>query len=136
MKQLLILNLILLVLVALNVRAGTPVPAPTPVTPSVIKAHAMAPAQTLRFHCPDKIGVAPAPTPAGWQSLGNVTRHRQLIDVDAQKHMVVCWYGIPGDTNFLISSIIGQTYPPDYECKIPSPSAYTAVCNKKIRIIR
>ncbi len=137
MNRLRIFNLMLLVLVGINVRASTPVPAPTPpATPSVIKAQAAPPAKTMTFYCPDKISVAPAPTPPGWQSLGNVTRRRQSMDIDTQRHMIVCWYGIVGDTNFAASSLIGQAFPADYECKIPNPGAFTAVCSKKIRISR
>lgn len=136
MKGLLNLNLLILaVLVVANVNANTPVPGPTPPTPPVIKGNGASPTKPLTFYCPDKIGVAPSPLPAGWQSLGNVTRHRQSISVDTQKHMVVCWYGTAGDTNFFVSSLIGQTFPADYECKIPSPVIFAAVCNRKIRVV-
>lgn len=137
MKQLIILNLILLALVGINVRASTPVPVPTPpVTPSVIREKAAPPAKTVTFSCPDKISVAPAPIPSGWQSLGNVIRRIQGVDLDTQKHMIVCWYGVAGDTNFGASSLIGQSFPADYQCKISGPGVFVAICNKKIRINR
>ena len=127
----------LTVICVLNVKAAAPVPYPTPpVTPAVIKANAGSPAKTLTFYCPDKISVAPIAVPAGWQSLGTVSRHRQKMDIDTKNRMVVCWYGMAGDTNLFASILIGQTFPADYECKIPNPGAYIAVCNKKIRITR
>lgn len=137
MKRLLNLIFVCLMFVVINVSASTPTPAPTPpVAPPVVKQHTEAPAKTLTFLCPEMISVAPSPIPAGWMSLSSITRHRQSISVDAQKPMVVCWYGTAGDTNFFGASLLGQNFPADYECKIPGPGVFRAICDKKIRIVR
>lgn len=82
---------------------------------------------TIIVSCPDQIQVGPVSVPNGWQSLGSLPRKRFSISVDADTRSVVCEY-----TNQAVafqSYYLARKIPPGYECKIPFPLEYRAICN-------
>ena len=85
----------------------------------------------IAFTCPKEIQVGPVAPPNGWQSLGSIPRYRFSITVDIKSQLVVCWYGDVKSpfTSYLIS----QKIPEGYECKIPYPADFQAICTKKTR---
>ena len=91
------------------------VPAPTPPGPVQIKPKP-APAHPIVVECPITIQVGPLFAPAGWTSLESFPRQRQGISIDEQKRQIVCFYGTPGDTNFIASYYITRSIPAGYQC--------------------
>src|SRR5215212_1467749 len=79
--------------------------------------------------CPDKIQVGPLYVAEGWQSLGSLPWPRISIRVDTSTQSVVCEYG--NKENLLFTFFIGQKIPTGYDCKIPGPGVFQAVCTRR-----
>jgi hypothetical protein len=81
--------------------------------------------------CPVNLQIGPLYVPDGWQSMGSLARPILGITVDAQTQMVLCQYG--SKDNMFSTYYIGQKIRAGYDCKLPSPTNFYAVCTKKIQ---
>jgi hypothetical protein len=122
---------------AMTLRATTIVPGPTPpIKMPVVRDNAPSP-DKVYISCPQTIQVGPVYVPSGWQSLGSLPRQKVNIVLDKQKRLVVCWYGITGgENNLFTAQLISKPLPAGYDCTIPYPADFTAVCNKIIHVPR
>jgi len=129
---------VLMLLSQTNVKATTLVPAPTPPPDKAgdIRKNADTGPTEILVYCPDKISVVPANLPPEWMSAVPVPRYRQSISIDDAKKVVVCWYGTPGDSNFLLSNLISRRFPQGYECKVGSLTGFYAICTRRTRFPR
>jgi hypothetical protein len=128
---------VLTVFCATNVKATTSIPLPTPPDKiPLIKENVGSQPKMINLNCPKTIQVGPVGIPTGWQSLGSLPRQRLNIQIDNQKRMIVCWYGAAGDNNLFLSQLIAQALPSGYECTVPYPKDYAAVCTKKTPVPR
>jgi hypothetical protein len=86
-------------------------------------------AKPIDIRCPQNIQIGPVFVPDGWQSLGSLSKPRLQIKVDAKTQQVVCEYG--NEASLFQTFFIAQNIPAGYECSIPYPKDYRAVCTKK-----
>ena len=86
-------------------------------------------AKTVTITCPHNLQIGPVGVPDGWESLGSLPRERLQIKIDAKTQKILCEYG---NENALFQTyFIAQKIPAGYDCKIPYPKDYQAVCTKK-----
>ena len=115
--------------------ATTDMPIPVlPAKTAVMRNNAVSQDKVI-IACPQTIQAGPVYVPAGWQSLGSLVRQRVGISIDKKQRLAVCWYGITGgDQNLFTAYLISQPLPAGYNCTIPYPKDYAAVCTKGIHI--
>ena len=117
------------------VRAATVIPAPTPPDKPGFAKDLDTQPKTIKVSCPNTIQIGPVHVPSGWQSLGTLDRQRVHIAIDKQERKVVCWYSITGGED-ITAPFISQPLPAGYDCTIPYPKEYAAICTKGIRVPR
>jgi hypothetical protein len=88
-------------------------------------------AKPITISCPHDIQIGPVFVPDGWQSLGSLPRQRLQIKLDTKAQTVVCEYG--NEAVLFQTYFIAKKIPAGYECKIPYPKNYEAVCTRKTR---
>jgi len=88
-------------------------------------------APSVEVSCPHEIYVGPVHPPEGWESEGNMARQRFQMVVDQKQKKIVCWYG--NLENPFQSFLISKKIPEGYECAIPFPKDYKAVCTRRVR---
>ena len=88
-------------------------------------------AKPVTIACPQELQIGPVFVPDGWESLGSLPKQRLQIKVDTKAQAVICEYG--NEAVLFQTFFISRKIPADYDCKIPYPKDYQAVCTRKTR---